>query len=140
MGTSVLKGRPLFAGLAVALSLAAGSVWAQDIIIDAATGQPIQLNGIGNASMETLRGGGQITARAPGGNQVVIRGELYKPGTWIDPDGCEHWVMDDGIEGYMAPKLTRDGYPICNGGSPQPGQLMVRMYDQPYHGKYGSKW
>ena len=23
-------------------------------------------------------------------------GERYVPGIWIDPDGCEHWVMDDG--------------------------------------------
>ena len=21
---------------------------------------------------------------------------LYLPGIWVDPDGCEHWVMDDG--------------------------------------------
>ena len=25
--------------------------------------------------------------------------ESYIPGVWIDPDGCEHWVMDDGVEG-----------------------------------------
>ena len=24
------------------------------------------------------------------------QGERYVPGVWIDPDGCEHWVMDDG--------------------------------------------
>ena len=30
------------------------------------------------------------------------QGERYIPGIWIDPDGCEHWVMDDGAEGYMA--------------------------------------
>ena len=29
------------------------------------------------------------------------------PGIWIDLDGCEHWVLDDGISGYMSPHLTR---------------------------------
>lgn len=39
--------------------------------------------------------------------------EQYIPGIWIDPDGCEHWVMDDGAEGYMSPHRTRDGRPVC---------------------------
>ncbi len=37
----------------------------------------------------------------------------YIPGIWIDPDGCEHWVMDDGSEGFMTPHVTRDGKPVC---------------------------
>jgi outer membrane protein OmpA-like peptidoglycan-associated protein len=40
--------------------------------------------------------------------------ERYVPGIWIDPDGCEHWVMDDGAEGYMSPHLRRDGTPVCH--------------------------
>lgn len=32
---------------------------------------------------------------------------------WVDPDGCQHWVIDDGIEGYMSPRLNRDGTPRC---------------------------
>ena len=30
----------------------------------------------------------------------------YTPTIWVDPDGCEHWVMDDGWEGYMSPTPT----------------------------------
>ena len=41
----------------------------------------------------------------------------YIPNIWVDPDGCEHWVMDDGIEGYMTPHVTRDGLPVCREGS-----------------------
>ena len=26
---------------------------------------------------------------------------VYIPSIWVDPDGFEHWVMDDGAEGYM---------------------------------------
>ncbi|MBZ0130736.1 MAG: OmpA family protein [Rhodobacteraceae bacterium] len=39
--------------------------------------------------------------------------QRYVPGVWVDPDGCEHWVMDDGWEGYMTPNVTRDGIPVC---------------------------
>ncbi|WP_240453724.1 OmpA family protein [Chachezhania antarctica] len=40
-------------------------------------------------------------------------GEIYEPTIWVDPDGCEHWVMDDGAEGYMTPHVRRDGTPVC---------------------------
>ena len=39
--------------------------------------------------------------------------ERYVPTIWVDPDGCEHWVMDDGAEGYGDNRLRRDGTPIC---------------------------
>lgn len=42
------------------------------------------------------------------------RTEIYIPTIWIDPDGCEHWVMDDGAEGYMDARKTRDGRPVCH--------------------------
>lgn len=42
--------------------------------------------------------------------------EAYVPTIWVDPDGCEHWVMDDGAEGYMDIRLDRDGKPICHRG------------------------
>ena len=32
---------------------------------------------------------------------------------WVDPDGCQHWYIDDGLEGYMTPRLNRDGTPKC---------------------------
>ena len=40
--------------------------------------------------------------------------DRYVPTIWIDPDGCEHWVMDDGVEGYMSPHRRRDGTPVCH--------------------------
>lgn len=46
-------------------------------------------------------------------NTRTVRGEQYIPGIWVDPDGCEHWVMDDGVEGYMDPHLDRKGIPVC---------------------------
>lgn len=47
-----------------------------------------------------------------------VKMQKYVPGIWVDPDGCEHWVMDDGVEGYMTPHVTRDGIPVCKRGNP----------------------
>lgn len=44
-------------------------------------------------------------------------GGQYIPTIWVDPDGCEHWVMDDGVEGYMTPHTTRQGIPVCRRGN-----------------------
>lgn len=55
----------------------------------------------------------------PGQKSIVDRGfdgallEDGRANIWIDPDGCQHWYIDDGIEGYMTPRLNRDGTPKC---------------------------
>jgi len=36
-------------------------------------------------------------------------------GIWVDPNGCDHWIIDDGLEGYLSPRLTPDGRPVCSG-------------------------
>lgn len=55
-------------------------------------------------------------AQAQSRTKTVI-GERYVPTIWVDPDGCEHWVMDDGAEGYMSPHVRRDGTPVCRRGN-----------------------
>jgi outer membrane protein OmpA-like peptidoglycan-associated protein len=49
--------------------------------------------------------------------QRTVLAERYVPTIWVDPDGCQHWVMDDGFEGFMTPHVTRDGRPVCNRGN-----------------------
>ncbi|WP_243403639.1 OmpA family protein [Shimia abyssi] len=49
--------------------------------------------------------------------QRTVLGQEYIPTVWVDPDGCEHWVMDDGAEGYMTPHVNRNGIPVCRRGS-----------------------
>ncbi|PTX54727.1 OmpA family protein [Litoreibacter ponti] len=49
--------------------------------------------------------------------RTTVRAERYIPTIWVDPDGCEHWVMDDGFEGFMTPHVTRDGKPVCRRGN-----------------------
>ncbi|MDT0682150.1 hypothetical protein RM543_05600 [Roseicyclus sp. F158] len=40
-------------------------------------------------------------------------------GIWIDPNGCDHWIIDDGLEGYMDVRRDRYGKPVCSGaGAP----------------------
>ena len=39
-------------------------------------------------------------------------------GIWIDPNGCDHWIIDDGIEGYLSTRLDRHGRPVCSGSGP----------------------
>ncbi|WP_372887304.1 OmpA family protein [Shimia sp.] len=47
----------------------------------------------------------------------TVLGQEYIPAIWVDPDGCEHWVMDDGAEGYMSPHVNRQGIPVCRRGN-----------------------
>ncbi|MEM7059284.1 MAG: OmpA family protein [Pseudomonadota bacterium] len=39
---------------------------------------------------------------------------------WVDPNGCEHWVVDDGAEGYLVARRDRGGNPVCRGNSSTP--------------------
>jgi len=33
-----------------------------------------------------------------------------------DPDGCQVWIIDDGIEGYASPRFDpKTGLPVCDG-------------------------
>ena len=55
-----------------------------------------------------------LTASGAVAQNSTANGQSYVPTIWTDPDGCQHWVMDDGAEGYMTPNVTRQGIPICN--------------------------
>ncbi|MFT6675077.1 MAG: hypothetical protein ACJAVM_001266 [Sulfitobacter sp.] len=41
-----------------------------------------------------------------------------KAGIWVDPNGCDHWIIDDGLEGYMDARLDPGGRPVCSGIAP----------------------
>ncbi|TDK50596.1 hypothetical protein [Antarcticimicrobium luteum] len=41
-----------------------------------------------------------------------------KAGIWVDPTGCDHWIIDDGVEGYLSQRLDRNGKPVCSGAAP----------------------
>lgn len=41
-----------------------------------------------------------------------------KAGIWVDPNGCDHWIIDDGLEGYLSQRLDPYGKPVCSGVAP----------------------
>lgn len=41
-----------------------------------------------------------------------------KAGIWVDPTGCDHWIIDDGVEGYLSARLDKYGKPVCSGIAP----------------------
>ena len=53
-------------------------------------------------------------------DKTVDRGFDSKPltdlsaGIWVDPNGSQHWIIDDGVEGYLSQRLKRDGKPNCS--------------------------
>ena len=53
-------------------------------------------------------------------NKAIDRGFDAKPlielqaGIWIDPNGCHHWIIDDGVEGYMDARHYPEGRPACD--------------------------
>lgn len=57
-------------------------------------------------------------------NKTVDRGfdskhlSQLKAGIWVDPNGCDHWIIDDGIEGYLSQRLDKYGKPVCSGVAP----------------------
>ncbi len=69
---------------------------------------------IAGATAMALMLTGLTATDAAAQRQRTIVGERYVPTIWIDPDGCEHWVIDNGIEGYMTPNRTPDGRPVCH--------------------------
>ena len=39
-------------------------------------------------------------------------------GVWVDPNGCDHWIIDDGVDGYLSQRLDKYGKPVCSGVAP----------------------
>ncbi|WP_071672483.1 hypothetical protein [Nioella nitratireducens] len=64
--------------------------------------------------------------RATGNDLGRDSGSLtqLEAGIWVDPDGCQHWIVDDGVEGYL--DVRRDpasGLPVCTPIAP-PGSIV----------------
>ena len=44
--------------------------------------------------------------------------DTLQAGIWVDPTGCDHWIIDDGVEGYLSQRLDPYGKPVCSGVAP----------------------
>lgn len=76
--------------------------------------------GLTRGVLMILAAGALVACERTGDNNDVtdggVDGGTLRDGVanvWVDPDGCQHWYIDDGIEGYMTPRLNRDGTPKC---------------------------
>ena len=65
--------------------------------------------------VDSDRGGDKTRDRGFIGNDSL---QAMVPGIWTDPQGCDHWLIDDGVEGYLSQRLNPDGRPVCSGTAP----------------------
>jgi len=79
--------------------------------------------------------GGENSVIATGQDQGFDPGVLNNGVAAIayDPDGCQNWIIDDGLEGYSSPRYDPvSGLPICNDLYP-PGTV-IRDYQSSTQG------
>ena len=80
------------------------------------------------------RFGFEGTHRYEGPNSIIATGQdqgrdedVLKDGQAAiayDPDGCQVWIIDDGLEGYSSPRFHPEtGLPVCDGKYP-PGTVL----------------
>ncbi|RUS60246.1 hypothetical protein EGN72_10680 [Pseudorhodobacter sp. E13] len=83
------------------------------------------------------------TERYRGASSVIATGQDQGRDTGVlnngraaiayDPDGCQNWIIDDGLEGYSSPRYDPvSGLPICNDYYP-PGTV-IRDYQSSTEG------
>jgi len=66
----------------------------------------------------------ESTTGSLGPDKTVDRGfdskhlSQLEAGIWVDPNGCDHWIIDDGVEGYLSARLDKYGKPVCSGAAP----------------------
>lgn len=84
---------------------------------------------VGESFEGTQRYSGADSVIATGQDQGRDSGVLRNGQAAIayDPDGCQNWIMDDGLEGYSTPRYDPvSGLPVCNDRFP-PGTV-IREY------------
>jgi hypothetical protein len=80
-----------------------------------------------------------MKGRHANGTTRTVIVEKYTPTIWTDPDGCEHWVMDDGAEGFMTPHVRPDGRPVCNRSTACPAIPVMGTFTSPHSHKLTAK-
>ena len=70
------------------------------------------------ASALTLSACGDITDKTKDYGINSHHLSQMQAGIWVDPHGCDQWIIDDGAEGYLSARLDRYGKPVCSGIAP----------------------
>jgi hypothetical protein len=90
----------------------------------------VTVSGCGRSFYEVFEG----TERYSGPDSVIATAEDYgeddaalvdgQAAIAYDPDGCQVWIIDDGIEGYSTPRFNpKTGLPVCDSKYP-PGTVL----------------
>lgn len=67
----------------------------------------------------TIEGGGDSNDKTRDGGRDSKDLSQLQAGIWVDPRGCDHWIIDDGVEGYLSARLNpKTGKPVCSGAAP----------------------
>ena len=79
----------------------------------------LSLSACADALLSTIEGGERTGSERSfdAGRDAKHLSQLVA-GVRVDPNGCDHWIIDDGIEGYLSERLTPDGRPVCSGVAP----------------------
>ncbi len=78
----------------------------------------LALSAIALAAGCTNEGGQRADKTVDAGQRGVGPLQDLQAGIWVDPNGCDHWIIDDGVEGYLSQRLDRSGRPVCSGIAP----------------------
>lgn len=85
---------------------------------------PLLLGACVGDGLHPYRGGNDVIAT--GTDKGRDTGALVNGRAAIayDPDGCQNWIIDDGVEGYSSPRFDPvSGLPVCNNKYP-PGTVL----------------
>ncbi|MBA3911418.1 MAG: hypothetical protein C0524_16470 [Rhodobacter sp.] len=96
------------------------------LLLAAATGLAAGAGGSIEAFEGTKRYAGSDSVIAKASDAGTDQGGLTDGEAAIayDPDGCQVWIIDDGVEGYSTPRYNpKTGLPVCDGKYP-PGTVI----------------
>jgi hypothetical protein len=88
----------------------------------------------GVLAVSSLSACSDLVPYTPGPNEVIatshdtgVDGSALRDGQAAivyDPDGCQGWIIDDGVEGYSGRRFDpKSGLPVCNNLYP-PGTVL----------------
>lgn len=91
----------------------------------------VALLGACTEGLTAYRGGADtvIATSADGGSDAGVLAE-GDAAIAYDPDGCQTWIIDDGLEGYSGRRFDPvSGLPVCNNAYP-PGTVIGNYQSQ----------
>lgn len=85
---------------------------------------PLALAGCMSSTAYTGNGAPLLATNHDGGIANGVGPTEGQGAVAVTPDGCEAWIMDDGVEGYASTRSDpRSGLPVCTSEIP-PGSVI----------------